>query len=201
MATTPVSPNNVVIALLDTGKVIGSQTNFMVNVDRRKLPVLALGRSEPLGYGRGFRIISGIIDYVIINQDLLLEIVKDYEVNNKTIGEYILIDDANSSDDEYDLWNAFQNSIYGESSDNDSLASVGPLNFKKIKPVLLDMLPPLDVIVYGLDETGQVSGMIIKGLEFTTSSLVATINDVALAQRAEWVAKSISPWTQLKESQ
>jgi len=49
----------------------------MVNVDRRKLPVLALGRVDPLGFGRGFRIISGIIDYVILSQDLLLEIMGD----------------------------------------------------------------------------------------------------------------------------
>jgi len=49
----------------------------MVNVDRRKLPVLALGRVDPLGFGRGFRIISGIIDYVILSADLLLEITQD----------------------------------------------------------------------------------------------------------------------------
>jgi len=46
----------------------------MVTVDRRKLPILSLGRTEPLGYGRGFRIISGTIDKVILEKSLLLEI-------------------------------------------------------------------------------------------------------------------------------
>jgi hypothetical protein len=36
----------------------------MVSVDRRKLPILALGAKEALGYGRGFRLISGVMDYV-----------------------------------------------------------------------------------------------------------------------------------------
>lgn len=68
-----------------------------------------------------------------------------------------------------------------------------------MKPISLDMLPPLDIIVYGVDETtGQITGMLIKGLEFTSTSYVATVNDVALAQRAEWVAKMVTPWTEFK---
>jgi len=36
--------------------------------------------------------------------------------------------------------------------------------------------------------------MVIYGLEFSSNSFVATVNDVALAERAEWVAKSMIPW-------
>ena len=195
MATSPVSPGQVVIALKENGKVIGSQTNFMVNVDRRKLPVLALGRTEPLGYGRGFRIISGIIDYVIIDKDLLMEILEDMSLDK--IGEIYAM-----SDQEYQDWNPIENTIVKKitnSEDNDSgekktFQDMEGVNIYKMTPYLLDMLPPLDIIVYGADETGQISGMIIYGLEFTSSSLVATVNDVALAQRAEWVAKSMTPW-------
>jgi len=64
MSEFALSPSNVVIAVADTGKVIGTATNFVVNIDRRKLPILALGTTEPIGYGKGFRIISGMIDYV-----------------------------------------------------------------------------------------------------------------------------------------
>lgn len=186
---TPLSPNSVAIALLDTGKVIGSQTNFMVNVDRRKLPVLALGRTEPLGYGRGFRIISGIIDYVILNQDLLLEINEDLE----NVGEIIL------ADEEFEKWNPIENALYNDTDDSANKEyDVEGVKFRKMKPTTLDMLPPFDILVFGVDEDGQFSGMAIYGLEFTSSSLVATINDVALAQRAEWVAQRITPWTKVK---
>lgn len=186
---TPLSPNSVAIALLDTGKVIGSQTNFMVNVDRRKLPVLALGRTEPLGYGRGFRIISGIIDYVILNQDLLLEINEGLE----NVGEIIL------ADEEFEKWNPIENALYNDTDDSANKEyDVEGVKFRKMKPTTLDMLPPLDILVFGVDEDGQFSGMAIYGLEFTSSSLVATINDVALAQRAEWVAQRITPWTKVK---
>lgn len=186
---TPLSPNSVAIALLDTGKVIGSQTNFMVNVDRRKLPVLALGRTEPLGYGRGFRIISGIIDYVILNQDLLLEINEGLE----NVGEIIL------ADEEFEKWNPIENALYNDTDDSTNKEyDVEGVKFRKTKPTTLDMLPPLDILVFGVDEDGQFSGMAIYGLEFTSSSLVATINDVALAQRAEWVAQRITPWTKVK---
>jgi hypothetical protein len=157
----------------------------MINIDRRKLPVLALGRTEPLGYGRGFRIISGMIDYVVLQNDLLKEI---YDDSDKKISEIIL------ANDEYETWNPIENAFYNETSDNDKSVDIGGAKYYKIMPTTLDMLPPLDIIVYGVDENGEPSGMIITGLEFTSSSLVATINDVALAQRAEFVAKSVTPW-------
>jgi hypothetical protein len=161
----------------------------MVNVDRRKLPVLALGRTEPLGYGRGFRIISGIIDYVILNQDLLLEINEGLE----NVGEIIL------ADEEFEKWNPIENALYNDTNDSANKEyDVEGAKFRKMKPTTLDMLPPLDILVFGVDEDGQFSGMAIYGLEFTSSSLVATINDVALAQRAEWVAQRITPWTKVK---
>ena len=202
MSNTPLSPNQVVIALQATGKVIGSATNFMVNVDRRKLPVLALGRVDPLGFGRGFRIISGIIDYVILSQDLLLEImgdvIKETEVTEEN-GEKTTVKEFQSpvevivSADEFKMQNVIEDALYGNPA-NDTY-EINSQTFHKIRATSLDMLPPLDIIVYGIDETGNQSGMQIVGLEFTSSSLVATVNDVALAQRAEWVARSITPWT------
>ena len=183
MSNTPLSPNQVVIALQATGNVIGSATNFMVNVDRRKLPVLALGRVDPLGFGRGFRIISGIIDYVILSKDLLLEIVGDQ--GDSYTAEVIV------SADEFKMQNVIEDALYGNPA-NDKY-EINSQTFHKIRATSLDMLPPLDIIVYGIDETGNQSGMQIVGLEFTSSSLVATVNDVALAQRAEWVARSITP--------
>ena len=202
MSNTPLSPNQVVIALQETGKVIGSATNFMVNVDRRKLPVLALGRVDPLGFGRGFRIISGIIDYVILSQDLLLEImgdvIKETEVTEEN-GEKTTVKEFQSpvevivSADEFKMQNVIEDALYGNPT-NDTY-EINSQTFHKIRATSLDMLPPLDIIVYGIDETGNQSGMQIVGLEFTSSSLVATVNDVALAQRAEWVARSITPWT------
>ena len=191
MGSTPLSPNQVVIALQETGKVIGSATNFMVNVDRRKLPVLALGRVDPLGFGRGFRIISGIIDYVILSADLLLEITQDQSGTTVKYSPEVIV-----SGSEYDMYNNVENSIYpGDVDSQDTEFSINQQTFRKMKATSLDMLPPLDIIVYGIDEAGNQSGMEIKGLEFTSSSLVATVNDVALAQRAEWVARSITPWT------
>jgi hypothetical protein len=157
----------------------------MVNIDRRKLPVLALGHVDPIAYGRGFRIISGIIDYVILTKDLLLELTEKMDSN---VGEVVV------SQDEYDLYDPVQDFVYGDHEGgtitvND--ANGNPvLTLRTMKPVTLDMLPPIDVIVYGVEEeTGALSGMLIKGLEFTSSSYVLTVNDVALAQRAEWIAK------------
>lgn len=192
MSNTPLSPNQVVIALQKTGNVIGSATNFMVNVDRRKLPVLALGRVDPLGFGRGFRIISGIIDYVILSKDLLLEIVGDQ--GDSYTAEVII------SNGEYEINDPIEDTIYPtlQNDSNNTKYTINSQTFYKIKATSLDMLPPLDIIVYGIDEQGNQSGMQIMGLEFTSSSLVATVNDVALAQRAEWVARSITPWTPAK---
>jgi len=39
-----------------------------------------LGNKEPVGFGRGFRIISGMIDYVALKQDILFEILGTFEL-------------------------------------------------------------------------------------------------------------------------
>lgn len=176
------SPNNVVIQLLENGHILGAQTNFMVTVDRRKLPVLQLGRVEPLGYGRGFRLISGVIDKVVLEKSLLLEVVE----NTSDAYEVVV------ADDEFNVFNPIEDFLYGDPENSE--LQIEHKKFYKMKPISLDMLPPIDIIVYGINEDGRQSGQVIYGLEFTSSTLVATVNDVALAERAEWVAKSILPW-------
>jgi len=56
------------------------------------------------------------------------------------------------------------------------------------------MLPPLNLLVIGVNDNGNASYLKIKGLEFSSSSFVITLNDVAMAQRAAWIAKSYEPW-------
>ena len=191
------SPSSVVIQNQSTGQVLGSQTGFMVNVDRRKLPILTLGNVDPVGFGRGFRIISGVIDYVILNKDLFLEIL--YDMNDgSAIGTQ---SDKKPSEiivtkQEYDVYNAMENKLTGETNDtSDTTYKLGGVEmFKKIFPTTLDMLPPIDYLVYGIDTNGNVTGMLIKKMEFTSTSYAVTVNDVAIAQRAEWVAEQITPW-------
>ena len=210
MQETPLSPTQVVIALQASGKVIGSATNFMVNVDRRKLPVLALGRVDPLGFGRGFRIISGIIDYVVLEKDLLLEIMnglKTFTTEDKPAVNGVKVNQTVVSSGEFELMDPIEDALYGTdyaniSADTNNLKFDvgGTATYRTVYPTSLDMLPPIDIIVYGIDDAGKGTGMLIKGLEFSSSSIVATVNDVALAQRAEWVARQITPWMPASQS-
>lgn len=193
----PISPSDVIIANADTGKVIGHCTNFVVNVDRQKLPILQLGNKEPVGFGRGFRIISGMIDYVALKQDILFEILGTFELDDAD--SIKKIETVQTADDIKKYEEVIKNVAgvlgIGDIYKTKQLGTKQPLSgFSSSIPYALDMLPPLNLLVIGVNDNGNASYLKIKGLEFSSSSFVITLNDVAMAQRAAWIAKSYEPW-------
>ena len=192
----PISPSDVIIANADTGKVIGHCTNFVVNVDRQKLPILQLGNKEPVGFGRGFRIISGMIDYVALKQDILFEILGTFDLSETN--QVKKIETVQTADD-IKKYEEVISSVAGvlkiKDYETKALGKTQPLSgFSQSIPYALDMLPPLNLLVIGVNDNGNASYLKIKGLEFSSSSFVITLNDVAMAQRAAWIAKSYEPW-------
>ena len=192
----PISPSDVIIANADTGKVIGHCTNFVVNVDRQKLPILQLGNKEPVGFGRGFRIISGMIDYVALKQDILFEILGTFELEGAdSIKKIETVQTADDIKKYQDVINNVAGALGIKGYTPSALGDTQPLSgFSSSIPYALDMLPPLNLLVIGVNDNGNASYLKIKGLEFSSSSFVITLNDVAMAQRAAWIAKSYEPW-------
>ena len=197
----PISPSDVIIANADTGKVIGHCTNFVVNVDRQKLPILQLGNKEPVGFGRGFRIISGMIDYVALKQDILFEILGTFELKDAdSIKKIETVQTAEDIKKYEEVISSVAGVLkikdyYETKAETKALGKTQPLSgFSQSIPYALDMLPPLNLLVIGVNDNGNASYLKIKGLEFSSSSFVITLNDVAMAQRAAWIAKSYEPW-------
>lgn len=192
----PISPSDVIIANADTGKVIGHCTNFVVNVDRQKLPILQLGNKEPVGFGRGFRIISGMIDYVALKQDILFEILGTFELKDAdSIKKIETVQTAEDIQKYQEVINNVAGVLKIKDYETKALGKTQPLSgFSQSIPYALDMLPPLNLLVIGVNDNGNASYLKIKGLEFSSSSFVITLNDVAMAQRAAWIAKSYEPW-------
>lgn len=192
----PISPSDVIIANADTGKVIGHCTNFVVNVDRQKLPILQLGNKEPVGFGRGFRIISGMIDYVALKQDILFEILGTFELKDAdSIKKIETVQTAEDIKKYEEVISSVAGVLKIKDYETKALGKTQPLSgFSQSIPYALDMLPPLNLLVIGVNDNGNASYLKIKGLEFSSSSFVITLNDVAMAQRAAWIAKSYEPW-------
>lgn len=192
----PISPSDVIIANADTGKVIGHCTNFVVNVDRQKLPILQLGNKEPVGFGRGFRIISGMIDYVALKQDILFEILGTFELKDAdSIKKIETVQTAEDIKKYKEVISSVAGVLKIKDYETKALGETQPLSgFSSSIPYALDMLPPLNLLVIGVNDNGNASYLKIKGLEFSSSSFVITLNDVAMAQRAAWIAKSYEPW-------
>ena len=197
----PISPSDVIIANADTGMVIGHCTNFVVNVDRQKLPILQLGNKEPVGFGRGFRIISGMIDYVALKQDILFEILGTFNIkdDNTIYDDQIKKLETVQTAEDIQKYQEVINNVAGALGISgytpQKLGDTQPLSgFSSSIPYALDMLPPLNLLVIGVNDNGNASYLKIKGLEFSSSSFVITLNDVAMAQRAAWIAKSYEPW-------
>lgn len=59
--------------------------------------------------------------------------------------------------------------------------------------ILMDQLPPLDILISFANEYGSISRMTIYGVEFVNEGQVMSIEDMITEQVVTWVARDIDP--------
>jgi len=79
----------------------------------------------------------------VLEKSLLLEVVE----NTSDAYEVVV------ADDEFNVFNPIEDFLYGDPENSE--LQIEHKKFYKMKPISLDMLPPIDIIVYGINEDGR----------------------------------------------
>jgi len=189
------------------GELIGGADKIFYRVQRQKTPVFTFGHVDPVTFGRGVRIVTGTIENIVISTGILEEMIYNYY---KTIGF--------DKESKFDIFKLYDNSeksqyartfksIFGfgitfgntEDIENAGLYAMpityddGSIKQYRIPSILLDQLPPVDMIVLQGNEAGDVSKMVIHDVEFTTNQIGIAVDGVAPIQVAEFVGRSSNP--------
>jgi hypothetical protein len=170
--------------------------------DREKGPVYSMGSADPRTIARGKRLISGVCVFVVFDRDTLVESIgannqvylnKD-ETANFARGGYASADAraAAAGGGSIGTMSGTQVSLDG----NGNVTSSGLRDKIKSssKPYLSDQLLPFDITLVGANEYGQVSKMIIHGVELMTEAGGVSIDDLVLEKQMSFLAKRITPW-------
>lgn len=65
--------------------------------------------------------------------------------------------------------------------------------------LLIDQLPPFDMILTGSNELGANSYMVLYGVELVNEGITMSIQDLAIENVVQYIARDFDPWTKLNE--
>jgi hypothetical protein len=199
------------VYLVVGGEILGTAMSMTINVSRMKKPVFAFGTVDPLAFGRGVRLITGQFDAVNLKESVVNKLLGSSKTGIANSMKFYKIDPAKSVNNQTDAIDGFDE-VTGKSVfpmginkyeiDPDDITQVNSgadLYYKVgLKPIHLDEILPVDIVIIGGNEWGKLSIMKLLQLEFTDVSWSLTIDDVAAAERVSFVARSLVPWKELQ---
>lgn len=173
------------VQIIIDGIVIGEAAGITVSQTRRKLPVYTFGTVDPRGYGRGVRSVSGVLDFVSLNGQLIDKVLKEkgFEMYvPETRADYATIVGLRQPGTRVEIQGAEE------------------ARFEKVSVWYADELPPLDWIVVGMNEYGKKAMMKLYGVEFLNSDWAISLDDVSSAERLVFVARTYQPWMIIEDN-
>jgi len=191
------------------GEILGTAISMTINVSRIKKPVFAFGAVDPLAFGRGVRLITGQFDAVNLKESVVNKLLGSGQPGIQESMHFYKIDPASTVNNQTDQTgitdSVTENSLYSfpmglNKYEGSEIYQVGTENYYRytLKPIHLDEILPVDLVVVGGNEWGKLSIMKLLQLEFTDVSWGLTIDDVAAAERISFVARSLQPWKELE---
>ena len=177
------------ISLYFAGLEIGNATGVKFQSQRQKSPAWVFGSVNPIGFTRGYRMITGTLAEMYISGKSIRASIEKFEESYI----YRPVSDAMRKD----LSNIHGGTFTTETNEvNALIARV------KHSPVLfLDELFPFDLVIVGADEFGNVAKVEIKGCEFSTEGVQISMSDSgALIGEANFIARNVSPMYQAEIS-
>ena len=197
------------VYLIVGGEILGTAISMTINVSRMKKPVFAFGTVDPLAFGRGVRLITGQFDAVNLKESVVNKLLGSGQSGIQESMHFYKIDPASTVNNQTDQTgitdSVTENSLYSfpmglNKYEGSEIYQVGTENYYRytLKPIHLDEILPVDLVVVGGNEWGKLSIMKLLQLEFTDVSWGLTIDDVAAAERVSFVARSLQPWKELE---
>lgn len=169
------------------GKAIGSASGITFNIQRDIRPNYKLDSINPTSLKKGITIISGQIEFTIINQSVLSEL-EEHAQGKDTWRRFNYDETAGVSGIDNQITNKTQLT-------KDLLRGL----FKKsTKLMMIDELPPVDLYIYNIEanddevtESGlnkKISMMKLQDLEFLNYSFNTSIQDIIGMESASFLA-------------
>jgi len=169
--------------------------------DREKAPVYVMGSSDPRTIARGKRLITGAVVFVVFERDSLIEAMNG---RGDQHDPYLSIEETanfNNGNLKQNLrggsFTAFQGGPEGTNTGAivDETALAVQNNAR-----LADQLLPFDITLVGANEYGQVTKMIISGVELMSEAGGVSIDDLVIEKQMSFIARSISNWQVVRSS-
>lgn len=198
------------ITAVFNGVKFGDLNMIKYAVQRDVANVYVMGSVDPVSVAKGKRATTGACVFAVFEKDRLLEAVRDrtvflthHELTN--YGEYdptapLKGGISNPIDSKNNL--AFQNggtirasNDFDGGTDQSIFASLG----KEVRPMLIDQVPPFDIVLVGVSESsGHASRMIVHGVQFNSDQGGTSVDDTILERQVTFIASRITPWASLQ---
>jgi hypothetical protein len=178
------------IVLMMGGTEIGGATAYVVNVSRDKVPQYVFGDPDPKAFTRGARHVSGQLTGLMLHEDSFIDALKAclqspdsyiYKVGTEFIKHRMAIGGITGNVTEMKIDDGFLTALL------------------KFKPLYLDELPPIDLLVVGVNEFGAAAKSEVIGAEFTSHSEAFNSQTTAGIEQASFIARAYVPWQPIKQ--
>lgn len=178
------------IIVMMGGVEIGGATSYVVNVAREKVPQYVFGDPDPKAFTRGPRHVSGQLTGLMLHEDSFIDAMKAclqspdsyiYKVGMEFIRQRMDIGGITGNVTKMEIDDGFITELL------------------KFKPLYLNELPPVDLLVVGVNEFGAAGKTEVIGAEFTSHTEAFNSETSAGIEQANFVARAYVPWQPIKE--
>ena len=167
--------------------------------------VHVMGRVDAVSVAKGKRATTGACVFAVFEKDRLVEAMSDSKVfltehELVNYGGGTTIKQANNAQREAARKSGtIRSGALGLNVTGNSVFS--PSSFgEMVAPQLLDQVPPFDITLVGISEaSGNVSRMIIHGVQFSSDQGGSSVDDLLLERQVTFLARRISPWIDVSE--
>lgn len=182
-----------IVATFD-GEVIGSLQAITYSITREKAPIYTMGSPDPRSFSRGKRGIAGSLVFTRFDSDALMDVLMSDNPSRQPegLGQYGWSngDSVQSIED----WNNDMNELLNDSG------FVAEENLGAYEPNYIDEIPPFDITITFANEYGQVSHMVIYGVEILNEGSGMSVDDVVTERALTFVARKIKRMTRGKNT-
>ncbi len=187
------------IIILVGGVEVGNAMGITISQSRVKAPVVVMGDPDPKAFGRGRRITSGTLSGVSMHMSTVYQILSGLATSPD---DWVVkrTGDSSAEGAQAQAGFAYNPNSYKPKAGFDYSVPDSGIEYKSYSPVLLDEIPPVDIIAVGANEFGALGKIEIIGAEFLESNWATTVDDVAAAEQITFLARSYVPWQPIVES-
>jgi hypothetical protein len=172
------------------GKVVGSLKSISVTVQREKAPIYIMGYPEPKGFSRGKRGIAGTAVFAVFDKSEILSTLSDSMV-------YVRPDQVNMHEALSRQSPLSTPTLFGDllsQSDITANTNLSELQGAQHPAWYLDQIPPITIVLSGMNEFGKQTTMSILGVEFLNQGTGTSVEDIRIDETVTWVAISMTSW-------